>query len=337
MQFTTPVDIPKSNIHIGHSDRIALIGSCFADNIGQMLIDCKFNTVQNPFGTLYNPLSIAWLLERSIDGIPFSSQSDEIFMDEDNRWHSWMHHSKFSCQSAEELAIKMNLASVVMGETLLTANLLIVTFGTSIIYTLKSTGKLVANCHKQKDSLFERRMLTTNEITEQWTVLIRKLQTNNPDLRIILTVSPIRHQRDGMHVNQLSKSTLLLAVDQLIKQFNCQTAKPQIEYFPSYEIMMDELRDYRFYADDMTHPSPIAIQHIQERFADTYFDKDTKNICSQCKQIEKALNHRTDNPESAAYIKFIEHTLHQIETIQKQHPYIRMDKEIEICNTRLRK
>ena len=337
MQFTTLVDIPKSNICISHSDRIVLIGSCFADNIGQMLQDCKFNTIQNPFGTLYNPLSIAWLVERSIDGIPFSSQSDEIFKDEDNRWHSWMHHSKFSCQSAEELAIKMNLASVVMGETLLTANLLIVTFGTSIIYTLKSTGKPVANCHKQKDSLFERRMLTVNEITEQWTALIRKLQTKNPDLRIILTVSPIRHQRDGMHVNQLSKSTLLLAVDQLIKKTNCQTSKPQLEYFPSYEIMMDELRDYRFYADDMIHPSPMAIQHIQERFADTYFDKDTKNICSQCMQIKKALNHRTDNPESAAYIKFIEHTLHQIETIQKQHPYIRMDKEIEICNTRLRK
>ena len=337
MQFTTPVDIPKSSIPISHSDRIALIGSCFADNIGQMLADCKFNTIQNPFGTLYNPSSIAWLIERSIDGIPFSSQSDEIFQDEGGRWHSWIHHSKYSCASAEELVIKMNLAGSAMAETLKTAGVLIVTFGTSIIYTLKNTKKLVANCHKQKDSLFERRMLTTEEITRQWTGLIRKLHEQNPGLRIILTVSPIRHQRDGMHVNQLSKGTLLLAVDDIISRANSLTAKPQVEYFPAYEIMMDELRDYRFYADDMTHPSPIAIQYIWERFADTYFNKDTKILCSQCQQIQKALNHKTDNPESPAYKSFIERTLQQIETIRKQHPQIRMDKEIEICNTRLRK
>lgn len=337
MQFTTPVDIPKSSIPISHSNRIALIGSCFADNIGQMLADYKFNTVRNPFGTLYNPSSIAWLLERSIDGIPFSSQSEEIFQDDSGCWHSWMHHTKFSCRSAEELIMKMDLAGTAMAETLKTADVLIVTFGTAIIYSLKSNGKLVANCHKQKDSQFERRMLTTEEITRQWTGLIRKLHEQNPSLQIILTVSPIRHQRDGMHVNQLSKGTLLLAVDDIISRANSLTAKPQVEYFPAYEIMMDELRDYRFYADDMTHPSPIAIQHIWERFADTHFDKDTKSLCSQCMQIQKALNHKTDNPESTAYKTFIERTLHQIETIKKQHPQIRMDKEIDICNTQLRK
>lgn len=337
MQFTTPVDIPRSGLPISHSDRIALVGSCFADNMGQMLDDCKFNTFRNPFGTLYNPLSIAWLLKRSIDEIPFNSQSDEIFMDEEGNWHSWMHHTKFSCCSAEELVMKMNLAGIAMAETLKTARVLIVTFGTAIIYTLKNNGKLVANCHKQKDSLFERRMLSTNEIAEKWTSLIEQLHEKNPYLRIILTISPIRHKRDGMHVNQLSKSTLLLGVDQLIKQFQMGTSKPHLEYFPSYEIMMDELRDYRFYADDMIHPSPLAIQHIWERFSDTHFDKDTKSLCNQCIQIQKALAHKTDNPASNAYKSFIENTLKQIETIKKRHPYIRMEKEIEICNTRLRK
>ena len=172
-----------------------------------------------------------------------------------------MHHSKYSCASAEELVIKMNLAGSAMAETLKTAGVLIVTFGTSIIYALKNTKKLVANCHKQKDSLFERRMLTTEEITGQWTGLIRKLHEQNPGLRIIMTVSPIRHQRDGMHVNQLSKGTLLLAADSV-------TDGERVVYFPAYEILMDELRDYRFYAEDLVHPGPQAVDYIWERFCD---------------------------------------------------------------------
>ena len=332
MEFQTKIEIVKSKIKIGHDGGIMLLGSCFADNVGERLENGKFNLLKNPFGTLYNPLSIANLINHAIDEREYTPDSKEIFQ-HDGVFHSWLHHSQFDSQSAEELAFKINEARRKTTQMLKNGRTLIVTLGTSIAYFLKETGDVVSNCHKMNDCLFDRRMLKSDEITSIWIELLYRLKEYNQRLQVIFTVSPIRHKRDGYHINQLSKGNLLIAIDQILNAAEfIDTA-----YFPSYEIMMDELRDYRFYDDDMIHPSPLAIQHIWERFSDTHFDKGTKSLCNQCIQIQKALAHKTDNPASNAYKSFIENTLKQIETIKKRHPYIRMEKEIEICNTRLRK
>lgn len=266
MKLQTTVDIPKSPFEIKHTDKVMLIGSCFADEVGQQFVRGGFDALVNPFGTLYNPASIAAILLRCIS----LNESKELFEDKDGTWHSWMHHSKFSAMTKEELQSRINSTTQAASEFLHSADVLIITFGTAIIYRLQENGMLVANCHKQPDSLFIRQRLSAYDIEDQWQMLISLLQSINPKLRIIFTVSPIRHKRDGYHVNNVSKGILLQAVDELTVG-NCSS------YFPSYEIMLDELRDYRFYADDMIHPSPLAVQYIWERFQDTYFSAQTKD------------------------------------------------------------
>ena len=337
MQFVTTIDIPKSKIRVSHSKGLVMMGSCFADNIGRFMQEAKFNVLVNPFGTLYNPLSIAWNINRAMNGAPFTDMAGEVFQDEEGTWHSWMHHSDFSAPSKNELIERMNRATDKTREALLKAGTLIITFGTAVIYSLKADGRLVANCHKQKDSLFCRRRLALEEITDTWIPILRKLHVQNPNLQVIFTVSPIRHQRDGFHVNQVSKATLLLATDQIIGRCRQDDTCPTTEYFPSYEIMMDELRDYRFYADDMIHPSPIAVSHIWERFTEVHFNKETESLINQCGKVSKALNHRPSQPDSPVYKTFIADTLRQIQMLINNHPYINMDKEIEKCNTLLEK
>lgn len=261
MKLSTTIDIPKSALQIQHTDRIMLLGSCFADEVGAQFVRGGFDALVNPFGTLYNPSSIAAILQRCIT----PAESTEIFEDNDGIWHSWLHHSKFSAHSRAELQEKINAATQTASQYLRTADVLIITFGTAIIYRLQSDGMLVANCHKQPDSLFTRHRLSPSDITDQWQPLLLALHDINPHLHIIFTVSPIRHKRDGYHINQISKGILLQAVDELVGA----------SYFPSYEILLDELRDYRFYADDMIHPSPLAVQYIWQRFQDTYFSPQT--------------------------------------------------------------
>lgn len=331
MQFQTIINIPKSNIKLDHSKGVILLGSCFADNIGLKLSESKYNVLCNPFGTLYNPMSIAWQIERCISGERYTSESEEIFHD-GTLFHSWMHHTSFSTDSKSVIADKMNMALEQMHNALKTAGTLIITFGTAVIYQLKIDGRLVANCHKQNDSLFMRRMLPMDEIAERWTTLCSQLHDINPELQIIFTVSPIRHKRDGFHTNQLSKSTLLLATERITESLrDTMTA----DYFPSYEIMMDELRDYRFYADDMIHPSPVAVNHIWNRFADTHIGTTDKEIIKECREIRNTLNHRPNNPNSAAYLRLLEDTKNKILELNKKYPYLNMDEEIELCNIRL--
>ena len=189
--------------------------------------------------------------------------------------------------------------------------------------------------------MFTRRRLSVDEITDRWSSVLTLLKDVNPDLQILFTVSPIRHKRDGFHVNQLSKATLLLAIDQIVRQRAEQQEKEDapcsVAYFPAYEIMMDELRDYRFYASDMIHPSETAVSHIWQRFTDTFMDEQTKDIISQCGKISRAVAHKPFNPEDQAYKTFLAQTLEQIKKLTQQHPYISMEKEIALCNTQLEK
>ena len=279
MEFRTIVDIEKPGFEIQPCEELLLVGSCFADEIGEKMVRGGFEAMVNPFGTLYNPASIAASLLRSISEKEYTADSVELIQSEsDGMWHSWMHHSSFSSLDVATLVERINGTTHCVADFLREADVLIVTMGTAIIYRLKETGMLVANCHKQLDSLFVRERLNSYDIVDQWEMLLQLLESVNPKLKVIFTVSPIRHKRDGYHVNQVSKGILLQGVDEIV---NGKSSNSQCFYFPSYEIMMDELRDYRFYADDMIHPSEKAVEYIWQRFQDTYFDNKTKDAVAK--------------------------------------------------------
>ena len=279
MELMTRIDIPESEWKMKTGAKVLLVGSCFADEIGEKMVRGGFEAMVNPFGTLYNPASIAASLLRSISEKEYTADSVELIQSEsDGIWHSWMHHSSFSSLDVATLVERINGTTHCVADFLREADVLIVTMGTAIIYRLKETGMLVANCHKQLDSLFVRERLNSYDIVDQWEMLLQLLESVNPKLKVIFTVSPIRHKRDGYHVNQVSKGILLQGVDEIV---NGKSSNSQCFYFPSYEIMMDELRDYRFYADDMIHPSEKAVEYIWQRFQDTYFDNKTKDAVAK--------------------------------------------------------
>ena len=290
MELMTRIDIPLSEWKIPVGARVLLVGSCFADEIGEKMVRGGFDAKVNPFGTLYNPASIAASLLRSISEKEYTADSVELIQSEsDGMWHSWMHHSSFSSLDVATLVERINGTTHCVADFLREADVLIVTMGTAIIYRLKETGMLVANCHKQLDSLFVRERLNSYDIVDQWEMLLQLLESVNPKLKVIFTVSPIRHKRDGYHVNQVSKGILLQGVDEIV---NGKSSNSQCFYFPSYEIMMDELRDYRFYADDMIHPLEKAVEYIWQRFQDTYFDNKTKDAVAKATKEWARQQHR---------------------------------------------
>ena len=282
MELMTRIDIPQSEWKMKPGAKVLLVGSCFADEIGEKMVRGGFDAMVNPFGTLYNPASIAVNLLRALSEKEVSMLGNVVFEDVEGVWHSWLHHSSFSSVDVATVVARMNETTHRVADFLRDADVLIVTLGTAIIYRLKETGMLVANCHKQPDSLFVRERLTAYDIVDQWQMLLQLLESVNPKLKVLFTVSPIRHKRDGYHVNQISKGILLQAVDEM-----------GVEYFPAYEIMMDELRDYRFYADDMIHPSVQAVEYIWQRFQDTYFDNKTKDAVAKATKEWARRQHRT--------------------------------------------
>ena len=296
MNFRTQVELPEKEIEIRHSERIVLFGSCFAENIGNLLIENKFQCDVNPFGVLYNPISIAVALQQIL--LKKNYNEDDLFKS-GGLWHSWMHHSSFSSPLSDETLTLINTRLVKARKEVAEADWLIVTFGTAYVYMNMDTQQVVGNCHKMPEQIFSRSMLKVSTIVEKWQSILKKLRQDNPKLKVLFTVSPIRHVKDGMHGNQLSKSILLLAIDEI-----CQTC-PDCHYFPSYEIMMDELRDYRFYADDMLHPSLLAVKYLWTCFSRCYFTKNTLEIMARWEKLKKALSHKPFQPDSEEYKTFL--------------------------------
>lgn len=329
MQFTTSVGLPAGRLEISHKNRIMLIGSCFAGNIGAKLFDMKFHIETNPFGVQYNPLSITTVLERVADGTPFGSASPELF-EHGGKWHSMLHHSDFSRNSKEELIENINSRLEVAHKAFTECDTLIITLGTAYAYLRKSDNSIVGNCHKLPGSMFTRKLLGVDEIVSCMAALLRRCFGEHPDMRVIFTVSPIRHLKDGAHDNQKSKSTLMLAIDSLESMF-----PDNVSYFPAYEIMLDELRDYRFYADDMLHPSPVAVEYIWQCFCNSYFSDATTKINASVEEIVRALSHRPFDPSSPAHKRFLEALVVKIEQISAQYPYLDFQKETALCNTQL--
>ena len=260
MKLQTIVDIKPSEWKIGYEDKILMVGSCFSDEIGALMQQRGLQVTCNPFGTLYNPISIANAL--NLQSPIFNLQFH------DGLWHSMFHHGAFSRPTEQETCAAVAESIETMQRALNEANVVIVTFGTAWVYEMN--GEVVGNCHKLPEKEFTRRRLSVEEIVAAWQPILAQY----PDKHWLFTVSPIRHIKDGLHENQLSKATLLQAVEQMV---NGKWTNGTLQYFPSYEILLDELRDYRFFADDLVHPSSMAVNYIWERFADTFCTPQTRN------------------------------------------------------------
>lgn len=319
MQLQTVVDI-KKELNINYHSKVLMFGSCFSEHIGNKLQSLKFSVANNPLGILFNPFSIAQTIQRIIEKRFFTNS--EIF-EKDGVWNSFYLHSEFAKLSNEEFLLNANQKLNDSHLLLKDCDYLFITLGTSWIYTLSESGEIVANCHKIPQQHFNRSRKSSSEIVNCLSDMIRHLRNFNPDINIVFTVSPIRHWKDGAHDNQLSKSSLLLSIDEIQNKFD------KIFYFPAYEILMDELRDYRFYAEDMIHPNSIAINYIWERFIQFSFSKEVESELVEIEKVIKATQHKPFNQQSKAYIQFKVNTLQKIEQLQKKFPTIDFQKERE--------
>lgn len=320
MKFNTTIDIPQVEYNISHKNKILILGSCFTQNIGEKLLSSKFDININPFGVLYNPLSISNSIKILLLNKKFAQK--DIFIHK-GIYSSFYHHSSFSSINAETCLNNINHRLEEGTQSIHSADILFITFGTSYVYELKESKQVVGNCHKLPANSFNRFRLNINEIVEEWVNTINDLRKINPNIKIIFTVSPIRHVRDGLHDNQISKSTLLIAIEQIKSELD------NIEYFPAYEILIDDLRDYRFYAEDMVHPNNTAISYIWEIFSQTYFSEETQSIIKEWTKIHSCLTHRPINKEGEEYKQFLKQTLLKLKSFSEKYKYICCRKEIE--------
>lgn len=312
-QFRTIVPIEPQKNKVSYDSRLLFMGSCFASNIGSYFTETGFNAMVNPFGVLYNPISIAGAIERLISGDLYRSDNLKYY---NGLWQSFDHHSQFNHEDQEQCLHTINQSLIQGAQFLKNADYLFITFGTSWVYEWNETDKIVSNCHKFPASHFNRFLASQIQITERYKKLITQLHWFNPDLKIILTVSPVRHWKDGAHGNQISKAILLLSIEELCQQYE------HLLYFPAYEILLDELRDYRFFDDDMLHPSSSAVKYIRSRFTMAWLDNTAHKFIKSMEQIKNALNHRPFNPRSEQHQLFLQKTLIKLEEMKKAFPNI---------------
>ena len=318
MNFCTKVDLPATDFKIDYNSRLAFFGSCFTDNISAQFTERKFHVLVNPFGTVYNPVSLESQIKAITDGKVFGE--NDVFKDErcDGLWHCWDAHSSLSAHAREECVDKLNAATTQARDFLRKADAVFITLGTAFVYYLKDSGKPVSNCHRQDPNLFTRRMISVDEATEAICETIASIRQLNPHAHIVFTVSPLRHMSDGAHSNNLSKATLQLAIHNALE-------KTAAEYFPSYEIVMDELRDYRFYAEDMIHLSKTAEDYIFERMVETYYDSITRENIAKVEKFLKMANHRIQDENSPATQEFKEKLAKQAAELKKGITGLKLD------------
>jgi len=319
VKFQTPVEIPEFMWETGYSKKNVFVGSCFTENVGNRMAELKYNTDINPFGILYNPISVANALRFLLEEKEFKA---EELIRQNGLWHSFYHHGRFSNSKADKTLENINKRISSSSAFLKSAGFLFVTFGTAWIYQYLETKQIVSNCHKIPAKKFGRIRLSVDEIVSVYTELLKKIRDVNPRLKVIFTISPIRHWKDGAIENQRSKSVLILAVDQIVRDFSENCA-----YFPSYEIVMDELRDYRFYEKDMLHISELAVDYIWEKFENALIDKKSRNLSGEIQKINAAAGHRPINKYSNEYILFLQKQLGRLDVIEQKYPFIDLDKE----------
>lgn len=322
--FRTEVDVKPFPFKISYSTPMLLLGSCFAQNIGQALQHHKLPALVNPFGVVYNPVSVLRALKRIRQGTPYSTPELENHKE---LWFSFDHHTSFSHTEPDETLKNINHGLAEAHEHWQNTQHLLLTFGTAWVFYLKENEQPVANCHKIPASHFNRRLLTVEDVVNLWENELKEVFRHKPNLKVLLTISPVRHLKDGPQGNQVSKATLILAVNQLTQLF-----PNQVFYFPSYEIVMDDLRDYRFYESDMIHISQSAIDYIWVKFKNSLVDAPTQEVMEFIQRIVQAVNHKPFNTNTTEFKQFVENTLQRIEQAKKMEPSLDFTDEIELLN-----
>jgi len=326
MQFFATINIKPFEPSISYRDKILLTGSCFTEHIGNFLIEAKFNAFQNPNGILFDPVSVTSSLLSYIQNKKYGEQ-DLFYLNE--TWNSWQHHSRFSGTSKTECLNNINQSQQRAHEFLKKADWLIITLGSAFTYKLVTESSFssngtqdVANCHKAPAQNFEKHLNTIEEIVTAFDNVIHRLFHFNNKLKIVFTISPVRHLRDGVVDNNRSKARLIEAVHHLVNKFD------KLYYFPAYELVIDILRDYRFYDIDLAHPNYAATQFVLEKFSEACFDQSTRVLQEEIKKLVIAKKHKPFNPQSTLHKKFLEQQLEKTKRIAQVHPYLDLIEEI---------
>jgi GSCFA family protein len=320
MQFFTTINIKPLEPSITYRDKILLIGSCFTEHIGNFLSDVKFNVLQNPNGILFDPISVSSSLISYIQNKQY--KEEELFYLNES-WNSWQHHSRFSNIDKNECLENINQSQSTAHNFLKEADWLIITLGSAFTYKLAESLQAVVNCHKAPAQTFTKHLNTIEEIITAFDSAIHQLFHFNNKLKIIFTISPVRHLRDGVVDNNRSKARLIEAVHHLINKFG------RLYYFPAYELVIDVLRDYRFYDVDLAHPNYAATQFVLENFSASCFNESTRQLMEEIKKLMIAKKHKPFNSQSQLHKKFLEQQLAKTKRLQTEHPYLDLKNEVE--------
>jgi hypothetical protein len=314
MLFRTELHIPTSIYNIKHDQLVLLLGSCFSQHIGERLQKYKFKSISNPFGTIFHPNAIARLIDYIVRNHQITK--DELFLSQGVYVHPYFHSNMANISDVVVVDMINNLISA-LHHQLKDVKYIFLTLGTSIGYKLKSVDQTVANCHKLPSDLFYKDDTSIINMVEIMSATIDQLTTINEDIIIILTVSPVRHIKDGILENARSKAKLLMVSEELCSKYH------KVNYFPAYEWMMDDLRDYRFYDKDLIHPNEMAIDYIWDKFSSHYFDQNTMELVKKIGKISTGLAHRPFNPESAAHQNFVDNLNDEIKTLEKNYEWLK--------------
>lgn len=332
MNFMIPIDLKKPEKQITYKDKILLVGSCFTEHIGNSLEELKFSTLQNPNGILFDPLSVT----KSITGyIHNKNYRDEDLFYLNELWQSWQHHSRFSSMDKKECLIMMNESAENASLFLKETNWIIITLGSSFSYRLTAQadgkeGESVANCHRAPAQWFTKHLLGIDETVSALDNMYHQLVRLNSSLNIIFTVSPVRHIRDGVVENNRSKARLIEAVHHMVNKFD------RLHYFPAYELIIDVLRDYRFYDVDLVHPNYMATEFVLEKFASTFIDEESKELMAEIRKISIARKHRPFQPQTMAHKNFLKVHYEKAKTLQEKYPFLHLANEIEYFSQKIK-
>jgi hypothetical protein len=325
MKFHFEFDIKKPKQPIGHHQKMLLVGSCFTENIGEKLRKHKFTVCENPNGILFNPVSVSEALSMYVENKVFSL--GDIFQHNET-WHSWKHHSRYSGLTAEDCLQKINNSTAAANAYLKAADHLMITLGSAWVYTLTEQaangvkGTVVANNHKAPANWFEKRLLGVEETVHILDKMLKKVLAFNPHLQIIFTISPVRHLREGVIENNRSKAVLIQAVHQLVDSYD------QLYYFPAYELVIDDLRDYRFYAEDLVHPNYQATQYVWEKFTEACMMEETRMLMKEIAEINLAFQHKPFNAKTGLHRKFLASYFTKTQLLQKKYSFLDFGNEL---------
>ncbi len=322
MNFHLEFSPKPFNIKIVHQDNLFLIGSCFTENIGSKFKLHKFSVLENPNGILFNPVSISKSITSYIENKQYAKE--DLFY-ENELWNSWEHHTRFSDVDMDVCLNRINASQQQAHHFLKTADWVFITLGSAFVYELENR-RVVANCHKVPTDKFNKKLLNVEDVLAVLDNVMHRIFMFNSTVKIMFTISPVRHLRDGFVENNRSKAVLIQAVHHLVNKFN------KLFYFPAYELVIDDLRDYRFYAEDMVHPNYAATNYVWDKLVDCCIDENTIQLMKQLNEINAGVNHKSFNPTTEAHQKFIDTTLSKINTIKKLHPHINFTNDESYLN-----